>query len=156
MHSRLAELLSGILLDDCAISNRKAANLARRLKQEADAFLDEQLYGEAQVLLEMATQLYERGTVKDQEEVASCNFHLAESLAGQGLYGEAAHRYLAAVRLWELRHGSEHKQIGVTLQAYSSALRKLNRDCEAEIMDARSKEILSNYDPQNLDESRPR
>ncbi len=74
---------------------------------------------------------------------------LAELYRAQGKYTEAEPLYQRALAIVEKALGPEHPQVATVLGNYAALLHKLNRDAEADKMEARAQAIRAKHAEEN-------
>ncbi len=75
--------------------------------------------------------------------------NLAELYRAQGKYEQAEPLYQRALAIAEKVLGPEHSQVATVLENCAALLHKLNRDAEAERMEARAKAIRGKHKQEN-------
>ena len=73
--------------------------------------------------------------------------NLANLYSKQGKYTEAEPLYNRSLAIYEKALGPEHPNVAATLGNYAKLLREMNRDAEAEKMEARAKAIREQSPP---------
>jgi tetratricopeptide (TPR) repeat protein len=74
---------------------------------------------------------------------------MGEVYLAQGKYTEAEPLYQRALAIVEKALGPEHSDVATVLENYAALLHKLNRDAEADKMEARAQAIRAKHAQEN-------
>ena len=87
--------------------------------------------------------------VGDDPRLATSLNNLAELYRAQGKYAQAEPLYQRALAIWQKALGPEHPQVAMVLENYAALLHWLNRDAEADKMEARAQAIRAKHAQEN-------
>ncbi|MBI3064362.1 MAG: tetratricopeptide repeat protein, partial [Deltaproteobacteria bacterium] len=102
-------------------------------------------HNEAEVIARQALTTSEKVLGPDHPSVAQSLSALAAVYEAQGKYTDAEPFYKRALEIWQKAFGEDDLQVAQGLGDYSRVLKKMNRDAEAERLEARAKAARAKY-----------
>jgi tetratricopeptide (TPR) repeat protein len=109
-------------------------------------------YVEAVSFYKRALTILEKALGPEHPDVATSLNNLAGLCRILGNYTEAERHYQRALTVWEKALGPEHPNVAQCLENYAVVLRKMHREAEAVVLEARAQAIRAKHtqeSPQN-------
>ena len=115
--------------------------LATSLDNLAFLFHNQRIYGEAEPLLQRSLAIREKSLGPDHPDVARSLYRLAQFYWVENKFNDAEPLVQRSLAIVEKDLGLDHPRVAELLDHYADLLRKMDRDAEAEKMEARAKAI---------------
>ena len=136
-----AEMFYLAALEDVQNAGPEDPRLAATLNALAVLYHTQSKYAQAEPLYQRVLKLLEQTIGPDHPTLATVLNNLAVVYEAQGKYDEAAPLYQRALALLERTLGPEHPNLAAALDNYADLLRKMQREAEAESVEARARGI---------------